>query len=91
MKNIEKYVSYDYGLFIELANDCGYSSVTGLLRSDTVIYYDETLDGLLCGVGMDQKELEKMLYSGADTLGYSMWSLYYLKKHDQYILLNNFN
>ena len=91
MQNIEKLVSHDYDLFSNLAAACGYSSVTGLLKSGIVIYQDQTLSGLMCGVGMDQKEFEKMLYRGSDNLGYSNWSLYYLKKHDSFIILNNFN
>ena len=91
MKELKKLVSNEYDLFFELAAAYGYSSVTGLLKSELIIYQDQTIDGLLCGVGMDPSDFKKLIYSGVETLGYSYWSLYYLKKHDQYILINNFH
>lgn len=90
MENIKKWVSFELETFDDVAAEYGFNSVSDLINSGIVVYHDQTLSGLMCGIGMDEEELEKMLYHGSDTLGYSNWSLYYLKKHDQYILINNF-
>ena len=90
MDNIKKWVSFELETFDDVVANYGFNTVSDLLNSEIVIYHDRTIDGLLCGVGMDQEELEKKLYRGSDTLGYSQWSLYYLHFHDQYILINEF-
>ena len=89
MENIKKWISFELETFDDVAAEYGFNSVSDILCSDIIVYQDQSISGLLCGVGMDQIELEKMLYSGSDTLGYSNWSLYYLHFHDQYILINN--
>lgn len=88
MKNIKEWVSYEYDSLSEVAADYDFKNVSDLLHSDLFIYQDQSLSGLLCGVGMDPKELLSLLKR--NHIGFATWSIYYLKDHDQYILINNF-
>lgn len=88
IENIKKWVGYDYDTFDDVVAYYDFRTVSDLLNSDMIVYHDQTINGLMIGVGMDSEEFEKMLYRGSDTLGYSNWSLYYLHFHDQYILIN---